>query len=87
MFPAASVARMRTVLDPTNKGIVALHCVVPIAFPAPPVLVDHVTEVTPTLSLAEPLKTIDDAEVEIEDEDGEAMVSEGGVVSAAVLVA
>ena len=49
--------------------------------PEPPVLVDHETEVTPTLSLAVPLKTIDDAEVEIVDEEGEAMLSEGGVVS------
>jgi hypothetical protein len=43
-------------------------------------LVDHVTEVTPTLSLAVPLKTIDAAEVETDVEDGDTMVSEGGVV-------
>ncbi len=86
MFPDASAARMSTVLDPISKGIVALHCVVPLAVPAPPVLVDHVTAVTPTLSLDVPLKTIDDAEVEIDDE-GDAIMSEGGVVSAGAVAA
>jgi hypothetical protein len=87
MFPAASVARMSTALDPTSKGIVAVHCVVPRALPAPPVLVDHVTAVTPTVSLAVPLKTIVAAEVEIDDDEGDEMVSEGGVVSACVVAA
>jgi hypothetical protein len=53
--------------------------------PDPPVLVDHVTLVTPTLSLAVPLKTMDDAEVEIDEDEGEAMVSEGGVVEEGVV--
>lgn len=43
-------------------------------------LVDHVTEVTPTLSLATPLKAIDAADVEADVEEGVRMVSEGGVV-------
>jgi hypothetical protein len=79
-LPAASLARIVTVFDPTSNGTVALHCVVPAATPTPPVLVDHVTEVTPTLSLAIPLKTIDAAEVETDVDDGVMMVSEGGVV-------
>jgi hypothetical protein len=84
-LPAASLARIVTVFDPTSNGTVALHCmvVVPIpdaAVPAPPVLVDHVTEVTPTLSLATPLKTIDAADVETDVEEGDVMVSAGGVV-------
>jgi hypothetical protein len=87
MFPAASVARMSTVFEPTSNGIVADHAVVPLALPAPPVFVDHVTAVTPTLSLAVPVKTIDDAEVEIDDDEGDAIVSEGGVVSVGVVAA
>ena len=50
-------------------------------------LVDHVTAVTPTLSLAVPLKTMDDADVEIDDDEGDPMVSEGGVVLAGVVAA
>ena len=57
------------------------------AVPDPPVLVDHVTEVTPTLSLEVPLKAMDADEVEIDDADGAVMVSEGGVVSGDVGVA
>jgi hypothetical protein len=84
-LPAASLARIVTVFDPTSSGTVALHCVVlvvptPDAVPAPPVLVDHVTEVTPALSLAVPLNTIDAAEVETDVEDGDRMVNEGGGV-------
>jgi hypothetical protein len=84
-LPAASLARIVTVFDPTSSGTVAFHCVVPVvpvrdAVPDPPVLVVHVTEVTPTLSLATPLKTIDAADVETDVEDGVVMVNEGGVV-------
>jgi hypothetical protein len=58
-----------------------LHAAVPDAVPDEPVLVDHVTDVTPTLSLAEPLKEIEAAEVPTVVEEGELMVSVGGVVS------
>lgn len=81
-FPAASAARIVTVFDPTSNGTVALHCVVPVDVPAPPVLVVQVTDVTPTLSLAVPLKTIDAAEVETDVDAGDIMVNEGGVVFA-----
>jgi hypothetical protein len=70
-----------TVFDPTSRGIGALQRVVPDAVPDPPVLVTQVTVVTPTLSLAVPLNTIVADEVETEVDDGEAIVSEGAVVS------
>ena len=81
IFPAASLARIVTVFDPTNSGTVALHCVVPDAVPAPPVFVAQVTVFTPTLSLAVPLNASDDAEVETDVDDGIEIVSAGGVVS------
>src|ERR1700690_3470864 len=59
----------------------ALHCVVPAAVPEVPVLVDQATAVTPVLSLAVPLMPMDAEAVAMEDEDGELMVSVGGVVS------
>jgi hypothetical protein len=46
---------MITWFDPIRSGIVAVHCVVPDAVPAPPVLVDHVTLATPEGSDAVPL--------------------------------
>jgi hypothetical protein len=52
-----------------------------LAVPDCPKLVDQVIDVTPTLSLAVPVKTIVAAEVETEVDDGVTMVSEGGVVS------
>ena len=55
MFPAVSVARMTTWLNPTSSGIEVLHCVVPKAVPASPVLVDQVTLATPDRSDAVPL--------------------------------
>jgi len=60
MLPAVSYARMITWLNPTSKGIAALHCVVndgvvPDAVPAPPVLVENVTLATPEGSDAVPL--------------------------------
>jgi len=58
-----------------------LQVAVPDAVPEEPVLVDHVTDVTPTLSLAEPLKEIEAAEVPTVVEEGELTVSVGGVVS------
>ena len=83
-FPAASPARTVTVFIPTISGIVALHCVVPLAVPDAPVLVDQVTLFTPTLSLAVPLNSMEDAEVETPVDEGELIVSDGGVVSGPV---
>ena len=81
VFPAASWARTVTVLEPTSSGICAVHCVVPAAVPDPPVLVAHVIAVTPTLSLAVPLTTIEVAAVEITADEEEVIASCGGVVS------
>jgi hypothetical protein len=47
---------MITWLLPTSSGIAAVHCVVPEAVPAPPVLVDQVTLATPDASEAVPVK-------------------------------
>jgi len=66
--------------------MVALHCAVPDAVPDPPVLVNQVTEVTPTLSVAVPLKAIDDADVDTEVDEGVIIVSDGGVVLPPMLV-
>jgi hypothetical protein len=54
---------------------------VPLAVPDEPVLVNHVTEVTPTLSLAVPLNTIVADDVETVAAPGDAIVNAGGVVS------
>jgi len=54
---------------------------VPIAVPELPVLVDQVTAVTPTLSLAVPVNIMDAEVVEIVAAEGDAMVNVGGVVS------
>jgi hypothetical protein len=81
VFPAASDARMITVFDPTSRGTDADQLVVPLAVPEEPVLVVQVTAVTPTLSLAVPLIAMEAAEVETVAEAGEAIDSEGGVVS------
>jgi len=59
--------------------MVADQVVVPVAVPAPPVLVAQATDVTPTLSLAVPLNTIVVAEVETEVAPGKAMASVGAV--------
>jgi hypothetical protein len=45
---------MVTTLEPFTSGIAALQFVVPVATPLLPELVDHLTCVTPTLSLALP---------------------------------
>lgn len=76
---------MVTAFEPTSSGIVADQLVVPEAAPDCPVLVAHVTEATPTLSLEVPEKVIDDAEVETEVEDGDRIVSAGGVVPVGIL--
>jgi hypothetical protein len=63
-LPAASYARMMTVLVPTSSGTVADQAVVPEAMPELPVDTDHCTDATPTLSLAVPLTTSDACEVD-----------------------
>lgn len=68
-------------LEPTSSGTVALHCVVPLAVPDCPVLVDQVIDVTPTLSLAVPPTAMVAAEVDTEVDAGVVMVSVGAVVS------
>ena len=70
MLPAVSYARMTTWLNPTSKGIAAVHCVVPDAVPAPPVLVDHVTLATPEGSDAVPLNVSEACVVASDVDDG-----------------
>ena len=70
-----------TTFEPTSSGIDADQLVVPFAVPDWPVLVDHVTEVTPVLSLAVPLNEIVAAEVETDVAPGETIVNVGGAVS------
>jgi hypothetical protein len=53
-----------TVVVPTSSGTVALQAVVPEAVPELPVDVLHPTRVTPTLSVAVPLMTMEASEVE-----------------------
>ena len=65
MFPAASAAVTITVVDPMYTGMAGvLQLVVPLAVPESPLDVAHVTDVTPTLSVAVPLTTKALAEVE-----------------------
>jgi hypothetical protein len=61
--------------------MLADQLIVPLAVPDSPVLVDHVTDVTPTLSLAVPLNSIVDDVVDTEVAPGVPMVNVGGVVS------
>ena len=80
-FPAASYARMVTTFEPTRSGIDADQLPVPLAVPACPMFVDHVTDVTPTLSVAVPVNEIVADEVETAVPPGAAIVNVGGVVS------
>jgi hypothetical protein len=58
VFPAASDAVITMVVDPTYSGMAGvLQLVVPLAVPVVPSDVAHVTDVTPTLSVAVPLTT------------------------------
>jgi hypothetical protein len=70
-----------TTFEPTSSGIDADQLDVPLAVPDCPMLVAHVTEVTPTLSLAVPLNAIEADEVETAVPPGDAIVNVGGVVS------
>ena len=58
-----------------------VHWVVPIAVPDPPVELDQVTWLTPTLSLAVPLTISEVAEIATLVLAGDKIVSDGGVVS------
>jgi hypothetical protein len=69
-------------LVPVSSGTVAFQALVPLAIPESPVELAHLTEVTPTLSEAVPLKTRLDAVVETIVDPGEPIVNDGGVVSA-----
>lgn len=80
-MPAASKARIVMTFEPVNRGTAELQVAVPVAVPEPPKLLAQVIVVTPILSLAVPLITIEDSDVETTVEEGEVMVSEGGVVS------
>ena len=53
---------------------------VPVAIPDAPVELDHVTSVTPTLSCAVPLTTIEVADVATVVMAGDKMVTDGGAV-------
>src|ERR1017187_37058 len=81
-LPAASYARTVTTLVPTSNGACTDQLAAPDASPEEPVEVDHFTAVTPTLSLAVPLREIAGDDVETIVEPGETMRSAGGVVSA-----
>lgn len=61
---------MITVLEPTKRGITALHWVVPLAVPEEPVLVDHVTLATPERSDAVPVNLSDVSVVAKDELDG-----------------
>jgi hypothetical protein len=50
-------------LEPSRSGIAALHCVVPLAVPEEPVLVDQVTLATPDRSEAVPVNLSDESVV------------------------
>ena len=81
VFPAASLARMVTVLFPISVGTVADQAAVPLAIPDFPKLVLQVTRATAILSAAVPLSVTELALVDIVPLDGDVMVSAGGVVS------
>jgi hypothetical protein len=83
-FPEGSAARTVTVVFPIRTGTVADQLVVPVATPEVPKLVAHVTRLTATLSLAVPLMVTDAAVVDMvaEAEEGDPILSVGGVVSA-----
>jgi hypothetical protein len=65
VFPAASDAVITIVVDPMYSGIGGvLQLVVPLADPDVPLDVAHVTEATPTLSVAVPFTKRKSADVE-----------------------
>jgi len=72
---------MVTTLVPISSGACADQLIVPEAAPEGPVEVDHVTAVTPTLSLAVPVIEIVCPDVDTMVEPGDTTTSVGGVVS------
>jgi hypothetical protein len=73
-----------TVLMPSCSGIAALHAVVPLAIPDAPVLVLQETCVTPPPSLAVPVTFAPFVTVYEGELVGDAMTTDGGVVSGTV---
>ena len=88
MFPAASLARMVTVLFPTRTRTWADQAVVPLATPVVPKLVLQETCLTPTLSFSVPIRVTEVAVVDMLPVEGDVIVRVGAVVSglAGVLV-
>ncbi len=82
-LPAASLAvTVITFVPAARLMLVTDQLVVPLAVPVPPAEFDHVTEVTPTLSLAVPPKLMLLFEVDHVDPDvGLVMLTTGEVVS------
>lgn len=81
-FPAASLARIVMVLEPTSSATgPAVHWVVPLADPVFPSESVQVTDTTPTLSLAVPLSVAVLAVVLTLVVGGDRMVSVGATVS------
>jgi hypothetical protein len=81
--PDALYAFTVMVFVPTSKGMAGmLHCSVPVALPAAPVELDHVSDVTPAVAV--PLNAMVAADVETMVIAGEAMVSDGGPAGGAV---
>jgi hypothetical protein len=74
---------MVTVVVPTISGTAADQLLVPEAAPEPPVELDQLTAVTPTLSAAVPLMVIEAEEVDTMLAAGDAMRNEGGERSGA----
>jgi hypothetical protein len=72
---------MVTTLEPTSSGIDVDQLAVPLAVPDWPMLVDHFTDTTPTLSVADPLNAMLAAAVVTAVAPGAAIVNAGGVVS------
>ena len=88
VLPAASRAETVRVLEPGRSAIApVLQVVVPVALPLPPRLFVQVTWVTPTLSEAVPPKVrLEPLAVKVGLVVGDVICTEGGVVSAGVLV-
>jgi hypothetical protein len=71
-------------LDPTSSGTVVLHAEVPVAVPEIPNVFDHVTFVTPTLSLEVPWIVNEVAAVDAVPVEGDVIISAGADVSGPV---
>ena len=78
LLPAASLAVKVMVFAPSCRPMLAaVQAVVPCAVPLPPLLLDQVTSVTASLSLAVPLRVITDVDVV----DGPETFTDGATVS------